>query len=99
MKRSEVVPDQLILAAIVSACGYMSHLRIGKAIQSYTLVSGFLMNAHLNSALINLYASRGDTEMAEKLYNSNEIKELVSSTAMVFGYANNGKVEIAQIHI
>jgi pentatricopeptide repeat protein len=96
MKRSEVVPDQLILAAIVSACGYMSHLRIGKAIQSYTLVSGFLMNGHLNSALINLYASCGDTEMAEKLYNSNEIKDLVSSTAMVFGYAKNGKVEIAR---
>ena len=35
-------------------------------------------------------------EMAEKLYNGMPRKDLVSSTAMVFGYARNRKVEIAR---
>jgi pentatricopeptide repeat protein len=59
-------------------------------------ISGFLINAHLTSSLINLYARCGDNEMAEKLYNRTEIKDLVSSTAMIFAYAKNGKVEIAR---
>jgi pentatricopeptide repeat protein len=96
MKRSGVVPDQLILATVVSACGHTSHLRTGKAIHSYMFISGFLINAHLSSSLINLYARCGDIEMAEKLYNRTEIKDLVSSTAMIFAYAKNGKVEIAR---
>ncbi|TVU25017.1 hypothetical protein EJB05_27491, partial [Eragrostis curvula] len=96
MKRSGVVPDQLILATVVSVCGRTRHFRTGKAIHSYMLVSDVIINPHLNSALINLYASCGEMEMAEKLYNGAQIKDLVSSTAMVFGYAKNGKVEIAR---
>lgn len=96
MKRSGAVPDQLILAAVLSACGHIRHLRIGKAIHSYMLVSDIIINAHLSSALINLYASCAEMDIAEKLYNGMPRKDLVSSTAMVFGYAKNGKVEVAR---
>src|SRR5688572_26793019 len=96
MKRSGVVPDQLILATVLSACRHLRHLRIGKTIHSYMLVSDILINAHLSSALINLYASCAKMDIAEKLYNGMPRKDLVSSTAMVFGYAKNRKVEIAR---
>ncbi|KAK3118903.1 hypothetical protein QOZ80_9BG0710400 [Eleusine coracana subsp. coracana] len=96
MKRSGVVPDQLILATVVSACAHTNQLRTGKALHSYMLVSDVFINAHLSSALINLYASCGNMEMAEKLYNRAQIKDLVSSTAMIFGCAKNGNVEIAR---
>ncbi|KAL6654033.1 hypothetical protein ACP70R_007498 [Stipagrostis hirtigluma subsp. patula] len=96
MKRSGLVPDQLILATVLSACGHTRDLRTGKSIHSYMLVSGILINAHLSSALINFYASCANMYMAEKLYNDMPLKDLVSATAMVFGYAKNGKVEIAR---
>lgn len=96
MRRSGVVPDPLILATVVSACGHTRQLRTGKAIHSYMLVSDGFINAHLSSALINLYACCGNMEMAEKLFNRAQVKDLVSSTAMIFGYAKNGKVEIAR---
>lgn len=96
MKNSGVVPDQLILATVLSACGHIRHLRIGKAIHSYMLVSDMLISAHISSALISLYASCANMEMAEKLYNEMPRKDLVSSTAMVSGYARNRKVEIAR---
>ncbi|KAF8700070.1 hypothetical protein HU200_034431 [Digitaria exilis] len=96
MKRSGAVPDQLILASVLSACGHTRHLRIGKAIHSYMLVLDILINAHLSSALINLYASCTEMDIAEKIYNGMPRKDLVSSTAMVFGYAKNGKVELAR---
>ncbi|KAL6841649.1 hypothetical protein ACP4OV_028588 [Aristida adscensionis] len=96
MKRSEVCPDQLILATVLSACGHTRHLTIGKAVHSYMLVGDIFINSHLSSALINLYASCGNMELAKKLYNWMPVKDLVSSTAMVFGYAKNGKVDIAR---
>uniref|UniRef100_A0A0E0JUE2 Pentatricopeptide repeat-containing protein n=1 Tax=Oryza punctata TaxID=4537 RepID=A0A0E0JUE2_ORYPU len=96
MKDSGVLPDQLILATVLSACGHIRHLRTGRAIHSYMLVSDILISTHLSSALINLYASCANMEKAEKLYNGLPRKDLVSSTAMVFGYARNRKVEIAR---
>ncbi|KAJ1275956.1 hypothetical protein BS78_05G176400 [Paspalum vaginatum] len=96
MKKSGVVPDQLILATVLSACRHLRHLRSGKAIHSYMVVSDTLINAHLSSALINLYASCMNMEMAEKLYNGMAKKDLVSSTAMVFGYAKNGEPDLAR---
>jgi len=59
----------LILATVLSACGHIRHFRTGKAIHSYMLVSDILIDAHLSSALINLYASCAKMDMAEKLYN------------------------------
>nr|CAB3491860.1 unnamed protein product [Digitaria exilis] len=37
-----------------------------------------------------------EMDIAEKIYNGMPRKDLVSSTAMVFGYAKNGKVELAR---
>lgn len=96
MKKSGVVPDQLILATVLSACGHLRHLRTGKVMHSYMVVSNILSNAHLSSALIHLYASCRNMDMAGKLYTMMVRKDLVSSTAMVSGYAKNGKVEIAR---
>ena len=80
MKNSGVLPDQLILATVLSlsACGHdIRHLRTGRAIHSYMLVSDILISAHLSSALINLYATCANMEMAEKLYNGMPSKDLV----------------------
>uniref|UniRef100_A0A0D9XTK8 Uncharacterized protein n=1 Tax=Leersia perrieri TaxID=77586 RepID=A0A0D9XTK8_9ORYZ len=96
MKRSRVVPDQVILATALSTCAHTRHLRYGKAIHSYMLVSNTLIDGQLSCALINLYASCADMEMAEKLYSRVSEKDLVLSTAMVYGYAKNGKVEVAR---
>ncbi|KAL5204770.1 hypothetical protein ABZP36_009641 [Zizania latifolia] len=96
MKRSRVVPDQVILAAVISTCAHTRHLRSGKAIHSYMLVSDTRIDAQLSCALINMYASCADMQMAEKLYSRLSERDLFSSTAMVFGYAKNGKVEIAR---
>lgn len=95
MKRSRVVPDQVIIATVLSTCAHTRNLRFGKAIHSYMLVSDALIDAQVSCALMNMYASCADMEMAEKLYNRVSEKDIVLSTTMVYGYAKNGKVEIA----
>ncbi|WVZ50869.1 hypothetical protein U9M48_002080 [Paspalum notatum var. saurae] len=42
MKKSGVVPDQLILATVLSACRHIKQLRSGKTIHSYMVVSDTL---------------------------------------------------------
>uniref|UniRef100_A0ACD5X1Q8 Uncharacterized protein n=1 Tax=Avena sativa TaxID=4498 RepID=A0ACD5X1Q8_AVESA len=96
MKRSRVFPDQVILATVLSTCGHTLHLRSGKIIHAYILVSGICIDARLSSSLINMYATCADMEMAKKLYNGIQRKDLVSSTAMVCGYAKNGRIELAR---
>uniref|UniRef100_J3N976 Pentatricopeptide repeat-containing protein n=1 Tax=Oryza brachyantha TaxID=4533 RepID=J3N976_ORYBR len=96
MKRSRVVPDKIILVTALSTCAHTRQLRFGKAIHSYMVVSDILIDSQVSCALINMYASCADVEMAEKLYGRVSEKDLVLSTAMVYGYAKNGKVEIAR---
>uniref|UniRef100_A0A453E6L1 Pentatricopeptide repeat-containing protein n=1 Tax=Aegilops tauschii subsp. strangulata TaxID=200361 RepID=A0A453E6L1_AEGTS len=96
LKRSRIVPDQVILATVLSACGHTRHLRSGKVIHSYILVSDIFIDARLSSALLNMYATCADMEMAKKLYSGMQRKDLISSTVMVCGYAKNGKIDIAR---
>ncbi|XP_008804951.2 pentatricopeptide repeat-containing protein At4g14820 [Phoenix dactylifera] len=95
MKSCNVVPDQVILATVLSACGRTGNLMAGQAIHSYIVASNISMDSHLQSALINMYSSCKSMDNAQKLYDSIYPKNLVSSTAMVFGYAKIGKIEIA----
>ncbi|XP_039114250.1 pentatricopeptide repeat-containing protein At4g14820 [Dioscorea cayenensis subsp. rotundata] len=96
MKSSDVAPDQVILATVLSACGRTGNLSSGKAIHSYILESGIAMDAHLQSSLINMYSNCGSMDIARKLFDEIPVKDLVASTAMVFGYAKIGEIETAR---
>ncbi|XP_072977686.1 pentatricopeptide repeat-containing protein At4g14820 [Typha angustifolia] len=96
MKSSGIVPDQVILATVLSACGRSRNLMAGKALHSYILESNISIDAHLRSALINMYTNCGSMEMAQRLYDEMSPKNIVASTAMVFGYAKMDKIATAR---
>ncbi|KAJ0974102.1 hypothetical protein J5N97_016067 [Dioscorea zingiberensis] len=96
MKSSNVTPDQMVLATVLSACGRTGNLSSGKAIHSYILETGIAMDAHIRSSLINLYSNCRSMDIAEELFDEMSPKDLVASTAMVFGYAKIGRIETAR---
>ncbi|WOL10877.1 hypothetical protein Cni_G19636 [Canna indica] len=96
MKSSGIVPDQVILATILSACGRTKNLSSGEAVHSYIMESNLSLDVHLQSALISMYCNCGSMDTAQRLYDEMSPKNLVASTAMVSGYAKLGKIEIAR---
>ncbi|KAL7251773.1 hypothetical protein ACSBR1_013601 [Camellia fascicularis] len=97
MKNSYVKPDEMILSTILSACGRAGNLRYGKAIHELIVEKNMLVDPHLQSALITMYASCGSMELAQNLYDQLSQKNVVVSTAMVSGYSKLGNVEAARL--
>ncbi|KAG8373077.1 hypothetical protein BUALT_Bualt12G0133200 [Buddleja alternifolia] len=97
MKSSNTEPDQRIFTTILTACGRVGNLDIGKVVHGFISESNIVIDSHLHSALLNMYASSGDMDMAQSLYDKLEPKNVVASTAIISGYSKVGNVEAARL--
>ncbi|KAG9451979.1 hypothetical protein H6P81_004883 [Aristolochia fimbriata] len=96
MRKSDIAPDAVILSTVLSACCRSGNLNLGKDIHGYITEKNFTIDPHLHAALINMYASCGSMDIAQKLYDEIPVKDLVASTAMLTGYSKVGKVDTAR---
>lgn len=97
MKASNVKPDEIVLSKIVSACGRAKNLSYGKAIHEFITKNNIVVDPHLQSALVTMYASCGSIDFAQELFNKMSTKNLIVSTAMVCAYSKLGQVENARM--
>ncbi|KAA8527618.1 hypothetical protein F0562_034987 [Nyssa sinensis] len=97
MKASGVEPDEIILCTILSACGRSGNLTYGKVIHEFITEKNMLVDPHLQSTLVSMYASCGSMDMAQNLFDKLAPKNVVASTAMVSGYSKLRQVESARL--
>ncbi|KAL6971553.1 hypothetical protein U1Q18_031232, partial [Sarracenia purpurea var. burkii] len=97
MKSSNVEPDEIIFSIIISSCGRAGNLCYGKAIHEFITAKDMVIDPHLQSALVTMYASCGSMELAHNLYDQLSQKHVVVSTAMVSGYSKLGQVKEARL--
>lgn len=96
MKKSTVEPDRMLLCTILSACAHLGNLIYGKAIHDYITENNLVLDPHLQSALISMYASTGHMDLAQELFNQMSPKNLVVSTSMISWYSRAGQIENAR---
>ncbi|XP_059435312.1 pentatricopeptide repeat-containing protein At4g14820 [Corylus avellana] len=97
MKTSSVEPDEIILTRIVSACTHGRNLSYGKVIHKFITENNIVVDPHLQSALVTMYASFGSMDLAQELFDKMSPKNLVVSTAMVSAYSKLQRVEDARM--
>lgn len=90
-------PDGMILSTVLSACGRAGNLCYGKAIHNFITENNIVLDSHLQSALVAMYASCGSMDLARQFYNKISPKSLVASTAMVSGYSKLGQIDDARL--
>lgn len=96
MKNSNMEPDRLVLTTILSACSRTRNLKSGKAIHDYIMKKNVVMDAHLQSTLITVYANCGSMDMAQHLYDKLRPSNIIATTTMITGYSKIGKIEAAR---
>ncbi|CAA7040055.1 unnamed protein product [Microthlaspi erraticum] len=96
MKDSNVMPDEMILCNIVSACGRTGNTRYNRAIYEFLKENDVRLDTHLLTSLVTMYAGAGCMDMAMEFYTKMSVRSLFVSTAMVSRFAKAGRLEEAR---
>ncbi|KAJ7555610.1 hypothetical protein O6H91_05G046600 [Diphasiastrum complanatum] len=90
MKQEGLQADIVAYVVLLRACGSSASLEQGKQLHLDIIRSGFELDAIVQSTLVDMYAKCGCIEDAHKVFNNMHERDVVSWTAMIAGYTQNG---------
>lgn len=83
MQKSTVLPNDFTFATAVNACSILANLRRGKQIHAHVEVFGFQYNLVVCSSLVDMYGKCNEVDLARRVFDSMEDKNVVSWTSMI----------------
>ncbi|KAE8649760.1 pentatricopeptide repeat-containing protein At2g03880, mitochondrial isoform X1 [Cucumis sativus] len=91
MRTARVDLDQFVVACVFSACAELTVIEFGRQVHANFIKSsaGSLLSAE--NSLITMYAKCGCLEDAIRVFDSMETRNVISWTAIIVGYAQNGR--------
>ncbi|KAK4794985.1 hypothetical protein SAY86_012979 [Trapa natans] len=93
MRISEIDPDEIILSNILSSCAELTSLELGQQLHVDFIKSGIGSSISVDNSLVTMYAKCGSIEEAKLVFDSMEARNVISWTALIVGYAQNGKAK------
>ncbi|KAK7858541.1 pentatricopeptide repeat-containing protein [Quercus suber] len=82
--------DTVVIMNLISACAIIGGLKRGRKVHAQAVVCGFGSELTLVNSLIAMYSRCGDLNSSRTVFDQTSQKSLVSWTAMILGYAQNG---------
>ncbi|CAE6077966.1 unnamed protein product [Arabidopsis arenosa] len=93
MRVGGIYPDQIVTASVLSASAELTLLEFGQQVHGNYIKSGFPSSLSVNNSLVTMYTKCGSLEDANVIFNSMEIRDLITWTCIIVGYAKNGKAK------
>eukprot|EP01018_Ginkgo_biloba_P002503 Gb_20572 [translate_table: standard] len=90
MQRTEIQLNEFTFASVLPACANMGALKQGMEIHEEIMRRGFQSDIFVESALVDMYAKCGSMDKACNVFDKMAKRDVVSWTAMIAGYAQNG---------
>ncbi|KAL8208044.1 hypothetical protein R6Q57_007456 [Mikania cordata] len=91
MRISGIKSDQIVTASILSSCAELTVLDLGQQVHADFIKSGLLSSLSVDNSLVTMYTSCGCIEDGNKVFASMDVKNVITWTALIMGYAKNGK--------
>ncbi|CAL5080754.1 unnamed protein product [Urochloa decumbens] len=92
-RRGSINSDASILASALSSCADRKTLIGGAQLQALLVKVGYHSSIIVGSSLISFYSRCGQLENAHRVFQGMTIKNTVSWTALISGYAQDNQVE------
>ncbi|XP_020113240.1 putative pentatricopeptide repeat-containing protein At1g68930, partial [Ananas comosus] len=93
MEHNGIEPDDFTLGSVISSCANLASLEEGTQFHCRALVSGLISYLTVSNAIVTLYGKCGSIEDSHRLFDDMRIRDQVSWTALVSGYAQFGKAK------
>ncbi|KAL5560422.1 hypothetical protein UlMin_036633 [Ulmus minor] len=84
-----MMPDEVSLASILSACANVQALKRGQEIHCLSVKTGLDTSLYAGSSLIDMYAKCGSIEAAHKVFSCMPKRSAVSMNALIAGYCQS----------
>ncbi|VVB06471.1 unnamed protein product [Arabis nemorensis] len=93
MRAGGISPDQFVTASVLSASAELTLLEFGQQVHGNYIKTGFPSSLSVDNSLVTMYTKCGSLEDANVVFNSMENRDLITWTALIVGYAKNGKAK------
>lgn len=87
---STLLPTDVTMLSVLSACALLGALELGKWIHDYINKNGFNSYVKVNTALIDMYAKCGSLEDAVRVFEEMDWKDTQAWSAMIVAHAIHG---------
>ncbi|KAL5976459.1 putative pentatricopeptide repeat-containing protein [Asimina triloba] len=96
MKRSDTLPDCYTFPSLLKACSHVSAVWEGRAIHCAILRCGVDADLYVQTGLVDFYGKSMEIGCARKVFDGMSLRNEVSWTAMIVGYACTGDIGAAR---
>ncbi|KAJ8434472.1 hypothetical protein Cgig2_006278 [Carnegiea gigantea] len=83
-------PDETTVVLLLSACAELGSLNLGKWSHGQVLEKGLMVNCHLGTALVDMYAKCGSLKYARLVFDRMCERNVLTWTAMISALAQHG---------
>lgn len=87
--------NEFSFAGVLTVCVKLRELQLTRQVHGQVLVSGFLSNLVISSAVVDGYVKCGMMGNARKLFDEMKVRDVLAWTTLVSGYAQCGDMESA----
>ncbi|OMO97940.1 hypothetical protein COLO4_14243 [Corchorus olitorius] len=95
MMAAKVVPDEITVASVLSACANLGALDVGQAVHEYICKHVIRADVYVRNSLIDMYCKCGVAEKALEVFHDMKERDSVSWTSIISGLAVNGFADSA----
>uniref|UniRef100_A0A1D1Z8E2 Putative pentatricopeptide repeat-containing protein At5g52630 n=1 Tax=Anthurium amnicola TaxID=1678845 RepID=A0A1D1Z8E2_9ARAE len=95
MLRSGRLPNDHIFPSATKSCAALSDARLGRAVHSLAVRTGFDSDVFVASSLVDMYAKCAEIGHARRVFDEMPERNIVSWSGMIYGYAQMGLDEEA----
>ncbi|KAL8225015.1 hypothetical protein R6Q57_017572 [Mikania cordata] len=91
MRMENVEVDIIVILGLIQACANVENTKLGLSVHGYVIRNQlFAMDVVVQTSLVDMYAKTGNIELACRVFESMQYKNIVACSTLISGYAQNG---------